>query len=75
VATSTFSVRIRRELKERMMKHRDIDWRAKVEEFIEAELRRLELDEVLNRVEGVLKETPASTEPAWRAVREARDSR
>ena len=67
------SIRIRRELREKMREFKEVDWRREIEAFIERRLKELELERVLRAVEGALESVPPSSEPAWRAIRESRE--
>ena len=75
VTTVTLSVRIRRELKERMREFRDVDWRREIEEFIERRLRELELERALRSIEKALEGVQPSSEPAWLSIRLSREGR
>lgn len=75
--SSVVSVKVRRELKERMLKYRDrVNWPEVIRSFIEEKLRQLEAEDNLAEI---LEELRKAT---WRApkgfavesVREARDS-
>jgi len=73
MSTVTLSIRIRRELKEKMEKLKHIDWRREIEEFIERRIREEELRAVIETVENVLKGVAPSPEPAWKSIREFRE--
>ncbi|RLG79819.1 MAG: hypothetical protein DRO40_12150 [Thermoprotei archaeon] len=75
MSTMTLSIRIRKDLKEKMKKYKNIDWRKEIEQFIEEKIREFELGEILNAIDNVLKDIPPSKEPAWKTVREMRESR
>jgi len=75
LSTTTLSIRIRKDLKEKMKKFKNIDWRREIEQFIEEKIRELELGEILNTIDNVLKDIPSSKEPAWKTIREIRESR
>ncbi len=75
MSTTTLSIRIRKDLKEKMKKFKNIDWRREIEQFIEEKIRELELGEILNTIDNVLKDIPSSKEPAWKTIREIRESR
>lgn len=75
LSTTTLSIRIRKDLKEKMKKFKNIDWRREIEQFIEEKIRELELEEILNTIDNVLKDIPPSKEPAWKTIREMRESR
>jgi hypothetical protein len=74
---SVFSVKIRRELREKMEKYRDrINWPEEVRRFIEWRIRGLEAEE---NFEGILEELRRASWSAPRgfsvkSVREDRDS-
>lgn len=46
-----------------------------IESFIERRLKELELERVIKTVERALEDLPVSSEPAWKAIREVRESR
>jgi len=73
MSTATLSIRIRRELKEKMEKLKHIDWRKEIEEFIERRIREEELRAVIETVENALKGVAPSPEPAWKSIREFRE--
>lgn len=69
--TETISMRIRRDLKEKMKKH-NVNWRKEIECFIERRIRELEFEEIINRINKVLSDIPPSEQPAWKQIREDR---
>ena len=75
MSTEVFSVRIRKELKEIVKKYDDVNWRKLVEELIEEVAARKELEESFEKLNRVFKNIPPSSEPGWKAVREAREVR
>jgi len=75
VGSEVLSIRVRRELKEKMREFKGVDWRREIESFLERRLKELELERVLKTVEKALEGVPASSEPAWRTIREVRESR
>ncbi|HDM92898.1 MAG TPA: hypothetical protein ENG69_05860 [Candidatus Korarchaeota archaeon] len=72
--TVVFSVRISRELRERMKKV-GVDWRAEIEKFIEERLKEEEFREAIRSVKEALKGVEPSGEPAWKTIRESREGR
>jgi len=75
--SAVFSVKIRREVKEKMERYRDrVNWAEEVRRFIEETIRRLEAEEnfedVLRRLEGARWQVPGGYSAAL--VREDRDS-
>jgi hypothetical protein len=74
---SVFSVKVRRELKEKMERYRDrVDWPEEVRRFIELRVRELEAEESFERVLEELKRASWSVPRGFsaRSVREDRDS-
>ncbi len=71
--TEVFSIRIRKELKEVVKKYRDVDWKGLVEKLIEDVAAQKELERALKKLDVLLKDLSPTTEPAWKAVREARE--
>ncbi len=77
VFVSVFSVKIKRELKEKMEKYRDkVNWAEEVRGFIESRIRELEAEENYERILGELKKAGWSVPRGFsaRSVREDRDS-
>ncbi|MEM0317428.1 MAG: hypothetical protein QXR33_04805 [Candidatus Nezhaarchaeales archaeon] len=75
--STVFSVKIRREVKERMDKFKDrVNWAEEVRRFIEETLRRLDAESnfnaLLEHLEGAKWSVPAGF--STRSVREDRDS-
>ena len=75
--STVFSVKIRREVKERMDKFKDrVNWAEEVRRFIEETLRRLDAESnfnaLLEHLEGAEWSVPAGF--STRSVREDRDS-
>lgn len=75
MGTATLSIRIRRELKEKMMELKDVDWRSEIEKFIEEKIKEAELRRVLNSINDILRDVGVSKEPAWKTIREFREER
>ncbi len=73
--STTLSIRIRRELKEKMLRISEVDWRSEIEKFIEEKIREIELKKILNAIDDVLKEVKKSKEYAWKTIREYRELR
>ncbi|MDK2464059.1 MAG: hypothetical protein QI223_04720 [Candidatus Korarchaeota archaeon] len=72
--TVVFSVRVSRELRERM-KRVGVNWRAEIEKFVEERLREEEFRGTIRSVRGALEGVEPSGEPAWEAIRESREGR
>lgn len=75
MSTATLSLRIRRDIKERMERMRDVDWRSEIERFIELRVREIELRRVMSEIDGILSGVSPGGEAAWRAIREMREAR
>ena len=75
MTSEVLSIRIRRELKDKMREFGDVDWRREIESFIERRLKELELERVIKTVEKALEDVPVSSKPAWKAIREVREGR
>jgi len=73
LATATLSIRIRRELKEKMKRLSHVDWRAEIERFIERKIREEELRQLLDRVDKLLSTVRAEGEAAWETIRRSRE--
>lgn len=67
------SIRVPKELKERMERYK-IDWKKVIVDAIEEKLRELEAEEALRELDEMNKELPAAETPSWRLIREDRDS-
>jgi len=74
VRTETLSIRIRKDLKDKMKKVK-IDWRKEIEEFIESKIREIEAKEIIDYISSITANIPASSEPAWKSIREHRERR
>ena len=74
---SVFSVKIKRELKEKMEKYKDrVNWAEDVRRFIESKIRELEAEENYERILSELERARWSVPRGFsaRSVREDRDS-
>lgn len=74
MSTATLSIRIRKDLKEKM-KVTKINWRREIEKFIEKKIKEVELSKTLETIDKVLSNVPVTDEPAWKTVREMRDKK
>jgi hypothetical protein len=74
MSTATLSIRIRKDLKEKM-KVTKINWRKEIEKFIEKKIKEVELSKTLETIDKVLSNVPVADEPAWKTVREMRDKK
>jgi len=72
VRTETLSIRIRKDLKDKMRKVK-IDWRKEIEGFIESKIREIEAKEIIDYISSITASIPASSEPAWKSIREYRE--
>ena len=75
---SVFSVKLRREVKEKMVKYRDrVNWAEEVRRFIENKLRELEAEENFEIILSELRRASWSVPKGFsvESVREDRDSR
>ncbi|MEM2136996.1 MAG: hypothetical protein QXI93_03465 [Candidatus Methanomethylicia archaeon] len=73
--TETLSIRIRKDLKEKMKLYNDIDWRMEIESFIESKIREMELKKTIIVINNILSGIDVSKEPAWKTIREFRKVR
>jgi len=73
--SAVLSIRIPRELKEKMRELRDVDWRGEVVSFLIERVKYYERLRIIREVRKIIDEVPAA-EPgtASRYVREDRDS-
>ena len=71
--TETLSIRIRKDLKDKISKIKDVDWRREIELFIEKRVREVEISRTLSIIDKALSDVQVSREPAWRTIRELRD--
>jgi len=75
--SAVFSIRISRDLKEKMEKYRDrVDWAEEVRRFIEERVKELEAEENFQRILSELEKAPWSVPKGFseKSVREDRDS-
>ena len=75
---SVFSVKLRREVREKMVKYRDrVNWAEEVRRFIENKLRELEAEENFEIILSELRRASWSVPKGFsvESVREDRDSR
>lgn len=78
MSMSVFSVKLRREIKEKMNKYRDrVNWAEEVRKFIESRLRELEAEDNIKNVVKMLSQLPLESPKGSSviSVREDRDSR
>ncbi len=75
MSTTTLSIRIRRELKEKMRELKEVDWRVEIEKFIEEKIREIELSKTLKLIEEALANVSISSEPAWKTIKKFRVER
>jgi len=68
------SVRIPKELKEKMKRHSNVDWKKVVIESIEEKIRQLEAEKILKEIEEINRELEVSEVPVWKSIREDRDA-
>ncbi len=76
MASTTVSVRVPKELKDKMMKYKSIiDWNEELRQYIARRLGQLEKEEILRGVKKRLESIPPAPKgTAARLVREDRDS-
>jgi len=61
--SEVLSIRIRKELREKMRRYSSVDWRKEIEEFIERRIREMEFEETIREVETLLRDVePAGDE-------------
>jgi hypothetical protein len=63
--TETLSIRIRKDLKDKISKIKEVDWRREIELFIERRVREIEISRTLNVIDKALSDVQVSKEPAW----------
>ena len=68
------SVRIPKELKEKMKEYSNVDWKKVVIESIEEKIKQLEAEKILKEIEEMNRELDVSEVPAWKLTREDRDA-
>ncbi len=66
------SIRVPRELKEKMKKY-DVNWKEYLIEAIEEKLKELESREVLDALEKMNKNLMPTDIPSWKLIREDRE--
>jgi len=67
------SIRIPKELKEKMRKY-NVDWKRVVIESIEEKIKQLETEKLLKEIEEMNEKLEVSKIPAWKLIREDRDA-
>ncbi|ABL78786.1 type II toxin-antitoxin system VapB family antitoxin [Thermofilum pendens] len=75
--SATVSFKVRREVKEKMLRYRDrVDWPEELRRFVEEKIREIEARENIERVVSELESIPAGVPRGFAAasVREDRDS-
>ncbi len=68
-----FSIRIPKELKEKMKEYANVNWKEVIIESIEEKIKQLEAGKILREIEEMNKEIKTSKIPAWKMIREDRD--
>ena len=66
--TEVISIRIPKELKERMKRHKNINWNELIRRFIEETVARYEAEEIIKKIEEDLRnvpELPSGTVSRW----------
>jgi len=71
---NVLSIRIPKELKEKMKEYSNVDWKKVLIEAIEEKIKQLEAEKLLKEIEEMNKELEVSEVPAWKSVREDRDA-
>ena len=71
---NVLSIRIPKELKEKMKEYSNVDWKKVLIEAIEEKIKQLEAEKLLKEIEKMNKELEVSEVPAWKSVREDRDA-
>ena len=69
-----FSIRIPKELKEKMKEYANVNWKEVIIESIEEKIKQLEAGKILREIEEMNKEIKTSKIPAWKMIREDRDA-
>jgi len=52
--SEVLSIRIRKDLREKMRRYSNVDWRKEIEDFIERRIREMEFEETIREVESLL---------------------
>lgn len=52
--SEVLSIRIRKDLREKMRRYSNVDWRKEIEDFIERRIREIEFEETIREVESLL---------------------
>jgi len=73
--TKTLSIRIRKDLKDKMDELKDIEWRKEIENFIEKRIKEIEALKLLEEIDKTLSDVQTSKEAAWQTIREFREKR
>ncbi|MEM4522872.1 MAG: hypothetical protein QW738_06655 [Nitrososphaeria archaeon] len=57
-----------------MGKMKEVDWRKEIEAFIEMKVKEVEVFKTLNTIDRALSGVEVLKEPAWKTIRESRDT-
>jgi len=68
------SIRIPKELKEKMKEYTDVNWKEVILESIEEKIKQLEAEKILKEIEEMNRGLEACEVPAWKLIREDRDA-
>ena len=68
------SIRIPKELKDRMKRYSNVDWKRVILESIEEKIKQLEAERILKEIEEMNKGLEVSKVPAWKVIRGDRDA-
>ena len=68
------SVRVPKELREKMRKYRQVNWKAVIIEAIGRKVRELEVREILSKIDEMNEGLRTSETPAWKDIRRDRNA-
>ena len=69
------SIRVPKDVKERLRKYKDFNWRSYIVEMIERKLRELELREIIEKIDELNRDLEQSKVDRWKMIREDRNAR
>ena len=68
------SIRIPKELKEKMKEYPHVDWKRVIIDSIEEKIKLLEAERLLREIEEMNEKLDVSDVPAWKMIREDRNA-
>jgi len=73
--SDVLSIRVPKDIKERLKKYKDFNWRSYIVEMLERKLRELELQEIIEEIDELNRDLEPSKVASWKMIREDRNAR